>query len=172
MLCLADKMIFLDITCDMSLLTESWQGFEVLPILDQASYLNPNAKCPMQDVFANLGLPGGLQASLVKAGLSGSADWLNHVPFIHSQISVSTKGELILPRLRQGQHSLPVQCQWEPLCLGECYQHFSTGVYSIMRSLGLEPGGEFKAGIEEADKIGKAFCLLPCISERKRKGQC
>lgn len=28
------------------------------------------------------------------------------------------------------------------------------GMYSILRSLGLEPGAEFKAGIEESEKIG------------------
>ena len=38
----------------------------------------------------------------------------------------------------------------------------ASGMYGLLRSLGLEPGGEFKAGIEEAEKIGTSFSLLPC----------
>ena len=42
-------------------------------------------------------------------------------------------------------------------------------MYSVLRSLGLEPGGEFKAGIEEAEKIGRILCLLPCINDENNE---
>lgn len=42
-------------------------------------------------------------------------------------------------------------------------------MYGILRSLGLEPGGEFKAGIEEADKIGETGSTLSlCIVDEMR----
>ena len=33
----------------------------------------------------------------------------------------------------------------------------------MLRTMGLEPGAEFKAGIEEADKIGEPLPLKPPI---------
>lgn len=44
-----------------------------------------------------------------------------------------------------------------------------SGMYGILRSLGLEPGGEFKAGIEEADKIGEMdYSLSLCTLNEMR----